>query len=89
VRFDAHRKRRDMVRLELPHRWRGAPVDNAARQMPDEIEDERAGETLEQLCYLRADAGEHRYWRKQLVEDGGTHKRCLYRREGYRQGHTT
>jgi hypothetical protein len=56
--------------------------------MPDEVEDKRAGKTLEQLRYLRADAGNRGYRRKQFVEDGGTHKRYLYPREGYRQGHT-
>ena len=54
--------------------------------MPDEIEDERTGEALEQLGRLRADAGKHRNRRKQLVEDGGTHKRCLYPREGTAKG---
>ena len=48
--LDAHRDRRDPVRLERADRRRGAPVDDAARQMPDEVEDERAGEALEQLC---------------------------------------
>ncbi len=73
VRFDAHSNRRDSVRLERADRRRGAPVDNAARQMPEKIEDERAGETLEQFCRLQADAGKHGNRRKQFVEDGGTH----------------
>ena len=88
MRLDADRDRRDLVRLERADRRRGAPVDNAARQMPDEVQDERAGEALEQLCYLRADAGNRGYRRKQLIEDGGTHKASLYPRAGHRQEHS-
>ena len=86
VRLDAHRDCRDAVGLERADGRRGAAVDDAARQMPDKVEDERAGEALEQLGRLRADAGQRRHRRKQLVEDGGTHPRCLYPREGIAKG---
>ena len=59
-----------------------APVDDTGGQMPQQIYDKRAGEALEQLGDLRADAGERRHWRKQLVEDGRTHSASLYPREG-------
>jgi antitoxin CptB len=54
--------------------------------VPDEVEYKRAGEALEQLGRLRAHAGKRRHRRKQLIEDGRTHKACLYPWQGYRQG---
>ena len=86
VRLHPHRKGRDLVRLQFPDRRRGTAVDNACRQMPEEVEHQRTGEAFEQLCQLRADAGKCRQRREQLVEDGGTHKASLYPRQGYRQG---
>ena len=86
VRLHTHRKGRDLMGLQFLDRRRGTTVDDAARQMPQEIEHQRPGEALEQLCQLRADAGKCRQRREQLVEDGGTHKASLYPRQGYRQG---
>src|SRR5690349_13447942 len=80
MRLDTDSQCRDAVRLELPDRRRSTPVDDPRGQMPEEVEDQRTGEALEELGRLRADAGQRRYWRKELVEDGGTHKRCLYPR---------
>src|ERR1700749_3367661 len=38
--LDAHRECCDPVRLELPDRRRGAPVDDPGWQMPDEVKDQ-------------------------------------------------
>ena len=85
VRLHAHRKGSDLG-LQFPDRRRGTAVDDTGWQMPQEVEHQRTGEALEQLCQLRADAGKCRQRREQLVEDGGTHKASLYPRQGYRQG---
>ena len=60
----------------------GAAIDDSARQMPQEIDDEWARQPLERLAKLRPDAGQRGYRRKKPVEDGGTHKTCLYREIG-------
>ena len=82
VRLDAHRDGHDLVGLQFLDRRRGAAVDDAARQVPQEVDDERTGQALEQLAELRADAGERRHRREQRVEDGGTHNGSLYPRRG-------
>jgi antitoxin CptB len=46
--------------------------------MPQQIDDERAGDAVEELGELRPDAGQHRDRRKQSVEDGGSHAGSLY-----------
>jgi len=82
VRFDAYGERCNTVGFERPDSWRGPPVDDTARQVPQQIDDERSGKALEQLGRLRANAWERGHRRKQLVEDGGTHSASLYPREG-------
>ena len=86
VRLDTHRNGHDSIRLESGDRRRFAPVDDATRQMPYEVDDERPRHALEQLRQLRADAGERGHRRKQLIEEGGTHKGFLYTRTGTAKG---
>ena len=82
VRLDAHRDGHDLVGAQLADRRRGAPVDDAARQMPQQVDDERSGEALEELGELRADAGKRGDGCEERIEDGGTHKGSLYRCSG-------
>ena len=82
VHLDAHRDGHDLVGLQLLDRRRSPAVDDAARQMPQEVDDERAGEAFEQLGELRTDAGERCHRREQQIEDGRTHTGSLYPRRG-------
>ena len=58
VRLDPHRDRHDLVWLQVLDRRRGAAIDDAARQVPQQVDDERTGKALEELCELLADAVE-------------------------------
>src|SRR5262249_4797609 len=82
MRLDPHRDRHDLVGLQLLDRRRGAAIDDAARQVPQEIDDKRTGKALEHLGGWRADPGERRPGREERIEDGGTHKGSLYPRGG-------
>jgi len=48
--------------------------------VPQQIDDKRTGEALEELGELRADTGERGHRREQQIEDGGTHNGSLYPR---------
>ena len=52
VRLDPHRNGDDLIGLQVLDRRRGAAIDNSTRQMPQQIDDERTRETLEQLGEL-------------------------------------
>ena len=67
---------------EIADRRRGTAVDDPGGQVPQEIDDQRPGEAIEQLCQLRADARQQRDRCEQSIEDGGTHPNSLYLRDG-------
>ena len=75
VRLDPDLEGHDAVGFERRDRRRGAAVDDARRQVPQQIDDERPRQPLEQAPELRPDAGERRHRRKEPVEDGGTQGR--------------
>src|SRR3546814_1489373 len=69
------RQRGDPARHGLGDLWRVAPVDQAARQVPAEVEHRRpAGQRLEQLGKARPDPGEAGGGREQREEDLGAQR---------------
>ncbi len=73
VPLDPQPNRNDRFMLGVPQCGRRPPVDDAGRQAPDEVDDGRTRQPLEQFRRWRADARERRHRREQPVEDGGTH----------------
>src|SRR4051795_782574 len=86
-RLDGDDRVGPVARVQLADRRRGGAVDDAGRQMPQQIDDIEAGGALDQLGERRPDAGQHRYRREKPVENGGTH-RSIYglRMPGWRCG---
>ena len=70
---DRHNSVRPIVRIKGTDRRRGAAIDQARRQVPQQINHRRPGGALDQAAELRPDAGQHGHRRKQPIEKGGTH----------------
>ena len=70
MRLDRHREGRDRAgrRRDL---GREAAVDDARRQMPEQIDDLRPGQPLDKLAEARPDAGQRGDRREERVEDLG------------------
>src|SRR5712671_7373865 len=64
--FQRDDRARPIARVQLAERWRGAAIDDPDRQVPQQIDDERAGGALYQAAELRADPRQYRDRRKQL-----------------------
>ena len=56
--------------FQLGDRRRGAAVDEAGRQVPQQIDDERPGGALDQPAELRPDAGQRGHRGEKPVEEG-------------------
>ncbi len=72
--LDGDHRVRPVARVERTERRRRAAVDQPDRQMPQQVDDERAGGALDQAAELRPDAGQCRHRREEPVEKGGAHK---------------
>ena len=72
-RLDGDDRVGPVARIEGADRGRGAAVDEPHRQMPQQVDDQRARRLLDQAAELRPDAGQHRHRREQRVEKGGAH----------------
>ena len=67
------RSLRPVARMQRSDGRRGAAIDEAHWQVPQQIDDIGAGGALDEPAELRPDAGQHRHRREQPVEKGGTH----------------
>src|SRR3981189_354698 len=58
--FQRDDRARPIARVQLAERWRGTAIDDPDRQVPQQIDDERAGGALYQAAKLRSDPGQCR-----------------------------
>ena len=73
VAVDAHGQSRDHSRRGLGDLGREAAVDQAARQMPEQVHHQRSGQLFDQLGEARADALERPHRPEQRIEYLGPH----------------
>ncbi len=75
MRIDRHRDGRDGARRRVRHLGREAAVDDVDRQVPEQIDDMRPGELLEQLAEARPHARQAGDRREQREQDLGAQGR--------------
>ena len=71
--IDPKGERRDLALLRIADLGRIAPVDQSARQVPEQPHDASAGQALVKLLKPRADTGERGHGCKQGIEDLRAH----------------
>ena len=72
---NADAQRRRPAQLDAGDRGRKPPIDDALRQMPQQIDDARPGELAQRLRHGGPDAGQRVDGREQGKQDGWAHRR--------------